>query len=191
MTTSVKICGLTDVNTARQAVELGADFIGVVLTQSRRQISLVQAEDMLRALPGIAVVGVAKDVDEPLFEGMLDLPFWGIQVHGHAPENWVERAHRHGKRAIATWLDPEADVVLLDGPEPGSGRPRDWERPAWGRPLWIAGGLTPENVRSVVRDLDPDGVDVSSGVEDGGAKSLERIARFIEEVRRGDNEKCT
>ncbi len=178
-------------NTALQAAELGADFLGVVLTQSRRQISLTQAEDMLTALLGIPVVGVGKDMDEPLFERLLELPFWGIQVHGHPPEDWVERAHRYGKRALATWLDPKADVVLLDGPEPGSGRPRDWERPIWDRPLWIAGGLTPENVQSMVRDLSPDGVDVSSGVEVDGAKSLDRIARFIEEVRRGDNEKRT
>lgn len=189
MTTSIKICGLTDAKTARQAVEMGADFLGVVLTKSRRQMSVTQAEEMLEAIPGIPVVGVGKDVDEPLFERMLELPLWGIQLHGQTPEDWVGRAHRHGKRALATWLDPKADIVLLDGSEPGSGRPRHWERPAWGQPLWLAGGLTPENVRGVVRDLDPEGVDVSSGVEVDGVKSVARIAQFIEEVRRGDNEK--
>ncbi|NMP22420.1 phosphoribosylanthranilate isomerase [Sulfobacillus harzensis] len=189
MATKIKICGVRDAGTADAALALGADFIGLVLTPSRRQIGVEAAQQIIRALPQGRFVAVGQNVDETLFEEMLGLGVWGVQLHGRTPRDWVRRAHQRQIRALATWLNPEADVVLLDGVEPGSGKTRDWQRPSWPRDVWIAGGLSPDNVRQVVREVAPNGVDVSSGVEVDGTKSVVRIQRFIEEVRHGDDEK--
>jgi phosphoribosylanthranilate isomerase len=182
---TVKICGIRDAKTAQWAFSEGADYVGLVVTPSPRQLSLAEVRHILASVPG-RFVAVGKDVSEDLFRTLLDLPVAAIQLHGRVPDRWIDRVHDQGKRAIATTLDPAADVVLLDGPVPGSGQVRSWERPRFSRPIWIAGGLSPDNVRQVVVRLKPDGVDVSSGVERQGQKDWELIARFIKEARHGD-----
>lgn len=186
MATRIKVCGLKDAATAQRASELGADFLGIVLTQSRRQISLAQARLMMEQVPNGRFVVVGRDVDAAQLDGWLDSPAYAVQIHGHAPRDWIQRVHGAGKMAIATELSEDADVVLLDNPEPGSGQIRDWQVPHFRRPVWLAGGLNPDNVRHVVENLRPDGVDVSTGVEAEGEKDWGLIQRFIEEVRRGD-----
>jgi len=188
MPTTVKICGIQDANTAQGAVRLGADFLGVVLSPSRRQITLDEAYQLVNRVPEARFIAVGKDVSETLFEAMLDLPVVGIQLHGETPQAWIDRARHKRKLVVATVLEQAADVVLLDDQNPGQGQPRNWDRPVFSRPIWIAGGLSPLNVGAVVRQLRPDGVDVSSGVEQNGQKSLRLIEKFIEEVKYGDNE---
>ncbi|MDA8192719.1 MAG: phosphoribosylanthranilate isomerase [Thermaerobacter sp.] len=185
--TSVKICGVRDPDTASYCFAAGADFVGLVLTTSRRQIGLDDARRILQTVAG-RFVAVMKDVDGAQLEAVCRLPFYAVQIHGTAPVDWIERVHSSGQVAIATAFREDADIVLLDGEEPGSGRGRDWERPLWPRPIWLAGGLNPGNVRQVVRRLRPDGVDVSSGVERDGAKERDLVRRFMEEVRHGDDE---
>jgi phosphoribosylanthranilate isomerase len=189
MPTSVKICGLTDAKTARAALDLGADYLGVVLTDSPRQVSLEFAEDLARDLPDARLVAVAKDPPETLFSAMLELTVWGVQIHGSAPQRWIERAQQAGKRAIAARVDPRADIVLMDNANPGSGVARDWIVPEVDKPVWLAGGISPANVADVVRRLRPAGVDVSSGVERQGVKSAELIQHFIEEVHHAENQR--
>ena len=91
-----------------------------------------------------------------------------IGDHGLAPE-WLE----HGR----------VDALLVDGPRPGSGEAFDWSAAQRLRSLsrWVlAGGLTPENVAAAVEALDPDGVDVSSGVETSpGIKDHAALWRFV------------
>lgn len=84
-----------------------------------------------------------------------------------------------------------ADAVLLDTAGGGTGRVFRWERiPACleaarlsGLRLFVAGGLTPDNVAGLLRDYGPDGVDVSSGVETDGRKDIAKIAAFVERVK--------
>jgi phosphoribosylanthranilate isomerase len=84
-----------------------------------------------------------------------------------------------------------ADAILLDTAGGGTGRQFDWAvlpgckaaAAKIGVPLFVAGGLDPDNVAGLVRRYRPDGVDVSSGVETGGAKDAAKIAAFIERVR--------
>ncbi|NOX44816.1 MAG: phosphoribosylanthranilate isomerase [Caldiserica bacterium] len=85
------------------------------------------------------------------------------------------------------------DGVILDtvarGRAGGTGTAHDWGRSRLARdilyptPVVLAGGLTPENVAAAIRAVEPDWVDVSSGVEEGGRKSPAKIARFVEAVR--------
>jgi phosphoribosylanthranilate isomerase len=82
-------------------------------------------------------------------------------------------------------LRPEAARILLDGPAGGSGKSFAWSLAAEARklyrvPLYIAGGLNAENVGEAIRQAQPDGVDVSSGIEDQrGFKSRERVRAFV------------
>lgn len=86
------------------------------------------------------------------------------------------------------------DALLLDTYDPqggGSGRTFDWEQiPTYqqaaasnGLPLFIAGGLAPDNVRELLDSYAPDGVDVSSGVESGGIKDIDKMTAFVERVK--------
>ncbi len=187
MATTVKVCGVKEGNMAYMAWQAGADFVGLVVTESQRRVSLPQVADLTAQLPQIRFVAVGRDVSEELFHQLLDLPLYAIQLHGKSPRDWISRAQQRKKRAIATRLDPQADVVLLDNAEPGSGQVWDWRKPSFVRPIWIAGGLTPQNVGMVVSRIRPNGVDVSSGVEVDGQKNVDLIRLFIEEVHRGDN----
>lgn len=189
MAVTIKICGIQDPETATHALALGVDWLGVVMTPSVRQISPVAAERLIREAPG-SYVAVAKDVPEALFEELLRLPVRAIQLHGQTPGDWVTRVHAVDKWAIATRVDSSADVILLDNPEPGQGTVWRYRKPAYVRqPVWLAGGLRPQNVRDVVRRIRPDGVDVSSGVENyPGHKDGKLIEKYIEEVRYGEQE---
>lgn len=88
-----------------------------------------------------------------------------------------------GERGFLTILDRA--VAGLQG---GTGQAFDWEVAARlseaGFRFMLAGGLTPENVNRAVSEVNPWGVDVSSGVETKGVKDPEKIRRFIEEARR-------
>lgn len=190
MATTVKICGVRDVATAIQAFRYGADYVGLVVTPSPRRLDLNEAARLIAAVPRGRFIAVGKDVSPDLLSRLLDLPVVGIQLHGHAPDQWIATVHQAEKLAIATEDEPQADVRLLDGAVPGSGIARDWHMPPSVRPVWLAGGLSPTNVRHVVRTLGPDGVDVSSGVEQDGVKSLTKIRQFIEEVKYADRERA-
>ena len=183
MAVTVKICGVQDEGTARFCFAHGADFVGLVFAASRRQISMDRARQLVQEIPGRYVAVVSSPDAEVLQKIIQNVRPYAIQHHGVPRCDWLELSHRQGTVAIATTLNPQADIVLLDGPVPGQGQERDWKRPAWPKPLWLAGGLSPDNVRDVVRTLKPDGVDVSSGVETQGKKDWGLIAAFIEEAK--------
>ncbi|HMK72312.1 MAG TPA: phosphoribosylanthranilate isomerase, partial [Myxococcaceae bacterium] len=96
-----------------------------------------------------------------------------------------------GPESFSRSPSPSSAAVLLDAHGPGrggTGRTFDWElvarARAWRFPLWLAGGLTPDNVAEAVRRARPDGVDVASGVESApGVKDPARVAAFVAAVR--------
>ena len=110
----------------------------------------------------------------------------------------VQVVHVTGSEAVAeaAAVAPEADAILLDSGNPalrvkelgGTGRTHDWAvsrkiRDAVGVPLWLAGGLTADNVAGAIAAARPFGVDVCTGVRTNGRLDEEKLARFVEAVR--------
>jgi len=198
----VKICGITRLEDALAAAELGADALGLNLWPgSSRAVRPEAAREIARRLPPF-VTAVGVFVNQPR-EEMLRLAraagVTALQLHGdEAPEDCrdlglpVIKAFRVAGPGdlvpIAAYRDVAA--VLLDSRSEGfggSGRTFDWElarRAAGPRPLVLAGGLGPENVAAAVRAVRPYAVDTASGVESSpGVKDREKMARFIRAAR--------
>lgn len=206
MRTRVKICGVTSAEDARTALEAGADYVGLVLTESPRRVTIEGARAIRRALPAdAAVVGVFADEPPEIVEPLArDLGFAAVQARG-----WLDRPDPepfevwHVLRDAA--LPEPATLPMvplrtyhLDAHDPtrpgGTGRLADWE---WasravgaGLRIFVSGGLRPENVEALVRDVRPFGVDASSGLESApGRKDPEKVRSFIERVRAADRDR--
>jgi phosphoribosylanthranilate isomerase len=203
--TRIKFCGMTRVEDALAAVELGVDAIGVVLTaRSKRFAGLERAREIRRAVPPfVALVALFMD-DEPAFvsEAVSRVAPDLLQFHGSETAPDCVRYGRPYLKAIAmgggAWraaidAHPRAAGFLLDGhgagEQGGSGRTFDWTavpRDA-GRPLVLAGGLSAENVGRAIAAARPYAVDVSSGIEAApGVKDADKMRRFIAAVRAAD-----
>jgi phosphoribosylanthranilate isomerase len=194
----VKICGITNRDDALVAVEAGAHALGFVFAPSPRQISPEAAAEIIAALPPfVQTVGVVVNQDlEPI---LARCPLDAVQFHGEEPAEVLGRVS--GVRRIKAFrvadeqdLEPiaayasVADAFLLDARVPGiaggTGHTFPWhlarEARRFGRPIVLAGGLTPENVAAAVVAGRPDAVDVSSLVERApGQKDADRVRRFV------------
>jgi len=198
----IKICGLSTPETVDAAVDAGADAVGFVFAAgSPRTVTADLAKELVERVPdGVDAVGVFRD--QPIDEVVgiaSEVGLTTLQLHGRESASDFARARDAGFftiRAVAAddYLreTPEQraaydhDLLLLDAAVPGSGRLLEADAIA-GKvdEAWIlAGGLTPANVVAAVEALDPDGVDVSSGVEsERGVKDAARIRSFVEAVR--------
>ena len=200
-----KICGITSVRDAGVAVAAGCDAVGMVFHRdSPRAVDVEQAAAIAAATPPfVARVGVFVDASRAEVEAVLarvDLD--ALQFHGAEPAADCEgfgvpyiKAFRVRKALDMAALEegyPSAGAFLLDAFHPvergGAGVAFDWS--LWpercGKPLVLAGGLTPDNVGDAIRGLRPYAVDVSSGVEDGvkGVKSAAKVRAFLTEAHR-------
>ena len=203
----IKICGITTPQDALAARELGADYLGMILSQGfPRSILPDEAVDigLVAEAPLVAVL-----VDESLDEAERIARLSGasvIQLHGDEDSDYAEELCRRGGWAIWKAVrvrDPEdvtgavealgasVDGLLLDGWHPGSGASFSWEgvrvvrdRIPHDLKVIAAGGLTPGNVAEAVQALRPDIVDVSSGVElHVRRKDPELIQAFVRNAR--------
>jgi len=212
--TRVKICGITEVSHAQAAIEAGADLIGVVLAPSPRKVTYEKAREIATAVKkhNLPAVGVfvnmpAATVNSAALSCGLD---W-VQLSGDESWEYCQQIEKPVIKAIhispslserellahleegQEKLGDRSPIYLLDtlveNKYGGTGKIFAWEiaRRAVARyPVIIAGGLNPENVGEVVADLRPWGVDVSSGVESGGVKDVNKIQAFIKAVRSVD-----
>lgn len=209
MNTQVKICGVTNVADALAAAEAGADMIGLMFyEQSPRHITLAAAAEISRALPPFVLrVGVFVNPDEALVTraiGACDLSL--LQFHGDEPSDFCTKFGLMSMKAIrvrdAESLQQleefETDAFLLDAHSKsglgGTGEKFNWdlavEAQKLGKPIFLAGGLTPENVADAVRQVRPFAVDVSSGVESApGKKDVAKILAFIQAVHKADEQR--
>jgi phosphoribosylanthranilate isomerase len=196
--TKIKICGITNLDDAIMAAELGADAVGFIFTTSKREINPKIAREIIKKLPPfIKTVGVFKNKTQKNLNQIADYTKVDIvQLHGNETPEYCNGIKRKViKRFSINDNYDTTDLVsvmnkyyvsayLLD-PGEGSGKKFDWNLATnINLPLIIAGGLTPENVKEVINLLAPYGVDVASGVEKSpGIKDIKKIKRFIEEVR--------
>jgi phosphoribosylanthranilate isomerase len=200
--TRIKICGITRVEDALLACELGADAIGMVMTPSSpRCVSIARARAIRDALPGFVDVAVlAHDLPGETVRAVID----GVrpdlvQFHGLESAAFCESFGVRYLKALgmAGDLDVHALVAehahaagfVLDGHPPGrqggQGRTFDWSRVPQdlGRPIILAGGLHPGNVGDAIRAVHPWAVDLASGVESApGIKDASKLRAFFAAV---------
>ena len=210
MRTRIKFCGMTRVEDAEAAVNLGADAIGLVLAQgSPRFISLAQAAIIRRRLPeSVQAVALFRNADaQEVVQAVNAFAPDLLQFHGEeSPEFCVEFGVPYWRAVpmaqpqdLLDWSRrfATANALLLDahtkGERGGLGKTFNWSgiRRAstipLARKLVLAGGLTPDNVAVAVQTVRPYAVDVSSGIESSpGIKDQAKMRKFIEEVRRAD-----
>jgi phosphoribosylanthranilate isomerase len=199
MSVQVKICGLTRVADALAAAEAGVDLVGLMFYErSPRHVTLDQAVEISRALPlQVLRVGVfVNPQPEAVMQAVQACGLGLLQFHGEeTPEFCTQfglmsmKAFRlRDEASLAALPGYHTDAWLLDAWSPaalgGTGERFNWELAvtarALGRPIFLAGGLTPANVADAVRQVMPFGVDVSSGVESApGLKDAAKMRAFI------------
>jgi len=206
MSTRVKICGITNLADAKVAVEARADALGFVFYEkSPRHITILAAAAISKQLPGFVMrVGVFVNAPEDVvLRAIGECGLTLLQFHGEEPPGYCSQFGLMSMKAFrmrdAGTLKELAkyptDAWLLDAYSSeaigGSGEKFNWdlaiEAQKFGRPIFLAGGLTPDKVAEAVRQVRPFGVDVSSGVEiSPGKKDPAKVRAFIEAVKTAD-----
>ncbi|HVM46574.1 MAG TPA: phosphoribosylanthranilate isomerase [Candidatus Acidoferrum sp.] len=203
MQVKVKICGITNLADAQAAVDAGADVLGFMFyDKSPRYLTCEAAAAIIRELPPYVVkAGVFVDApEEVVLRAVRECDLNLLQFHGQeTPEYCLQfglmsmKAFRvRDAASLQVLREYPTDAWLLDACTPGklggTGEVFNWdlarEARSWGRPIFLAGGLTPENVAEAVRRAQPYAVDVSSGVEAApGKKDPARLNAFIKAAR--------
>ncbi len=196
----VKICGLTRAVDVTAAVEAGADYLGFVFARSPRRLEPGAAAELAAsAPPGVQRVGLFMNASADAVRDVLaQVPLDLLQFHGDEDNEFCTGFGLPFIKAVSMMDNdpdglvaafPDAAGLLLDSHAPGgaggTGRTFDWgRRVASDKPLWLAGGLGPDNVAEAVRRFRPWAVDVSSGVESRpGIKDPDRVRQFVLNAR--------
>ncbi|MGN1115270.1 MAG: phosphoribosylanthranilate isomerase [Candidatus Ornithomonoglobus sp.] len=199
--TKIKICGLTSAEDARIINDLGVDYAGVVMffPKSKRSTSPEKAREIISVIDTAKTVAVVVSPTVEQIKIIEECGFDLIQIHGETPDEVFTTA---GLPLFKAFNVKDIDTVgkyekmdnvigyVFDAAQPGSGRTFDWSTlndiPHSGKLRILAGGLNPDNAASAVREVRPDIVDVSSGVENdnGIGKSRDKAERFVNAVRR-------
>ena len=196
----VKVCGLTDTVEADYLNKNKVDFAGFVLffPKSKRNISIEKAEQIMAELDeNIKKVAVIVSPDESEIQQINGSGFDYVQIHGEIKDRLLEQISKPVFKAFNIKdiknihkYQNNAKIVgyVFDAAAPGSGKVFDWsilndiKRDA--KTFILAGGLNGSNVREAVKLVNPDVVDVSSGVEydSGRGKDPEKIKQFIRQL---------
>ena len=198
----VKICGITNLDDACHASACGADALGFVFYPgSPRCIDPGQAQRIIAELPPM-ITTVGLFVNESPARIRQTVEFCGlnaVQLHGdeepdqccYAPYRVIKALRLRSNMDDRVFSAYQVSALLLDAYVPdkpgGTGQRCDWARAkkiASRHRVILAGGLNPENVAEAIRQVQPYGVDVSSGVEKKpGQKDPEKVAMFIRMAR--------
>jgi phosphoribosylanthranilate isomerase len=188
--TKVKICGVTNLKDATLVASLGADYIGLNLyKESPRKVSVKMAKDIIATLPPF-ITPVAVFVDEDITEAGKILKKCGfkmVQLHGNESVEYctqlkvaaniplIKAFRILDENSLSLMIDYKdvVDYFLLDayvaGEPGGTGETFNWELALKAKELnksvFLAGGLTPDNVLDAIEKVQPFCVDSASGVE--------------------------
>lgn len=199
----VKVCGITRAEDATRAAELGATAVGFVLWEpSPRAVSVLAAARLAAAVPaGVSRIGVFVDATPAeVSRAVREVGLDAVQLHGDEPVGEFFGVAARLLKAVTLETREDVDAaaglpaevtVLVDATDRvrrgGTGRRADWSLAAAlsaRREVWLAGGLTVENVAEAIRHVRPAAVDVSSGVESSpGVKDATRLAAFLAATR--------
>lgn len=203
MSTWVKICGITNLDDAQVAVEARADALGFVFYEkSPRFLPIPAAAKIATQMPGFVMrVGVfVNALRETVVRAAGECGLNLLQFHGNEPPEYCSQFGLMNMKAfrmrdagtLRELTQFQTSAWLLDAYSPevagGTGEKFNWdlavEAQKFGKPIFLAGGLTPENVAGAVRKVRPFGVDVSSGVEKSpGKKDHVKVRAFINAVK--------
>lgn len=198
--TRVKMCGMFREEDMNYVNQVKPDFMGFVFAKSSRQVTKEQARIWRKKIdPSVSVVGVFVDetvenVIETAKDGIIDY----IQLHGQEDNKMIDWIHHEittpviqafkirSKEDIRRVRDSHADYYLLDYGK-GDGRTFNWsllegEEP-FAKPVFLAGGIGPENIEEAVSRFHPYAVDMSSSLETDGVKDLEKMKEVIRRIR--------
>lgn len=203
---TVKICGVRSEAGADALEAAGADFAGLVRVPGRRRtVPRARVPAVLARLRRTRPIAVVIDAELDALQAELqDLGIQWVQLHGREPPEYALALKRRGLKVVKALSGaapitaeqmqayaPAVEALLVDGAEPGSGRrvsianlPAPGSAPV---PLWLAGGLSPQNVAAAARETACAGVDVASGVERGGEPDPDLIRAFVAEARSVQN----
>lgn len=208
----VKICGITREEDITVAVASGADAVGFVVgvPSSPRNISMKKAEKLIKLVPIFVksvLVRVPTSIDE-LLKTCEKMNPDSIQIHGeNLPDSHALReklpntpliraiaANPINALEVASEAAKSSDAILIDSStrekHGGTGIIHDWnlsklvKQAIQPKPLILAGGLNPENVKDAILKVQPYAVDVSTGIESRpGIKDPEKVLAFIENAK--------
>jgi len=208
----IKFCGITSIEDRDAAILAGADAIGLVFFKdSPRFVNLEKAERIAEDIPPfVSVVGIFVNEEIGLIEEYIErFGLNAVQLHGDEDVRYclnfrslkfkgvrlIKAIRVKDRESLAAIEDCPADAILLDaykrGMYGGTGQVFDRDlaliAKEYGRNLIISGGLNPDNVHDIIKEIMPYGVDVSSGIEfSPGKKNIELMEQFIQEVRRAE-----
>lgn len=202
----VKVCGITNAEDARAAVEAGADALGFIFyQQSPRYVVPAVASRIIAELPPLIVtVGVFVNEGMATVRSIMDTCGLAMaQLHGDENASYCHELSRPSMKALR--LKDRGSLLALAEYQGrggvrgfvldtfselaygGTGQVTDWALAAdvaKSARVLLAGGLTPDNVTEAIRTVHPYGVDVSSGVESApGKKDPAKVRAFLEAVR--------
>lgn len=202
----VKICGITKVEQGQAIAQLGAAALGFIcVPASPRYIKPEMIRAIVKQLPQkVDCIGVfASTTIEIICQVARQSQLTGVQLHGDESSEFCDRLKQllpeikvikalrvktTETLELAAIYANHVDTLLLDAYHPhqlgGTGKTIDWQSLQQFRPScpWLlAGGLTPDNILEALEKLQPDGIDLSSGVEIApGDKDLTKVARLFE-----------
>ena|SRR3989338_1549260 len=208
----VKICGITNIETARAVASLGADMLGfhVELEHSRNPLTRDMASEIISQLPPTCSAVLVTSATEPekIARLVKKTAVTAVQLHGDIEEmsklkselpniKLYKVVNVFDKSAIeeAKGYEGIADALVLDsaiketGQRGGTGKTHDWDISrkiveATSLPVILAGGLNPNNVSEAISKVRPYAVDVNSGVSNpDGTKNLEKVKLFVERAK--------
>ncbi len=188
----LKICGITREEDARCAVSFGVDFIGAIhVESSKRFVTIERAKKIFVVAKPVKTVLVVRDMELEKLQAIIDdVHPYAVQLHGHESADYAVRL-----KDIKIWkafnlntldnlqeaVDFPADMIVDDSGG-GTGKPCDWTRAAElarHRSIFLAGGITPENVQEAIAAVHPVGIDVAGGVESvPGIKDHDKIKKI-------------